>query len=299
MKKFFVIFALITFAISQKIDNGAPPVCTFNFNGTTYSLTSTWYQYQSDFESWWIFNPCDSPNSINIDNGEKIEEMKAGAYFNQGENSYNRGYANDAVWNMEIAGSIISPIFITMIKENGTEANPACLEGKYETHLYFFCEDTDEAFVALIGESDCAAYFEIFSNDACIESPRHRRVFILSVPLLGAIACASFICCCICSRRRRQTKILKSNFSNVAFQPIPSANVASNSKMNNAKAPTQPVNTPYFVRPNNYIQVPRTYFFSEPQQPNQNHVVQLEEFHKENQIANDERLARELQNQLN
>jgi len=298
MNSLFFIFALITLAFSQNLGN-ARPGCTLSFNGTIYGLSSTWYKYTST-DGEWIFNPCDS--SVE-ENDEELDGMpaQAGAYFAQDDIVYNRGYANDAIWNLELVDQVPESLKITMVNPVANQANPACTTQNYYTHVYFFCGDIDaEPSVTMIDETDCEAWFEVITEDACsadLPEVRQRRVFmVMTAPLFVTIACASLLCCCICARRRRQAKILNSNFSNVAFQPIPSAHIPE-SRVNNV----QPMHVPQFARPN-HIQVPRTYFFSEQTQPifqNNGYVIPLEDFQKQNQMASDEQLAREIHNQLN
>jgi len=233
----------------------------------------------------------------------ECHKKKAGAYFNQDGETFNRGYASDAVWTMELVDSVPDSIEVTMINSNAKLANPACENENYYTYINFYCGFSEENSVNLIDETDCEAYFEVITEEACsvdlTSQVQHRRAYFMSAPIFATFFCA-IMACCICAKRRRQTRILESNFSNVAFQPIPQVNAQSTqeNRFNNARVANPTIQNSHFTRPN-HINVPRTHFFSQQQSVSpikSNQFVALEEYQ---QILNDERMARDLENELN
>jgi len=152
---------------------------------------------------------------------------------------------------------------------------------------------SDDKFTTITVNSTEACQTEIwYGDDGDYESNTVRIdggfLFFALVFLVGA--CCSLCCCCCLARRRRVQRnkdIAMKQFSNIAFQPIPSANKGNVTGVHQQTVPL-PAYNPYLVQQPQFVY----YYPHQQQQQVQPPIVPLQV------VDNDEKLAKELQAQF-
>lgn len=235
---------------------------------------------------------------------------------------HNRGSTSTAQWaDIQNDDTGLTVIF---------SADDTCNEGEpIKTVINYICsEDYDDiqlnedgVYITIDNAKTCFVTVNVYTEEACAESSvpedgqydgnnyydgnwdvhhssSYGLVFtpfltfglLLTITVLFTCLC----CCCMIRRRRRcQNKaIAMKQFSNIAFQPIPS----THSTINKAQPTSQFVNIPSY---NPYVtqqnQQPQYVYYYPDQQQN---VVPLENFNQDSQVVSDEQLAKELQSQF-
>jgi len=186
---------------------------------------------------------------------------------------------------------------------------------EYQTYNTFTSISCDETVNDIVFDSveinNCTVIAYARSIAACpitvyIETEHVIRIpFLFFVVIMVAIVCS--ISCCIrcCIRQRRNNRILKQNlemvkYSNVAFQPLPQVAIQMMPRSPMTMPNPMPFVVPSAPQPMMYgnQQVP-VYPFPHPYVAQQQQLQQLAVTQPQSQIEADEKLARELQRQLN
>jgi len=153
---------------------------------------------------------------------------------------------------------------------------------------------SDDKFTTItVNSTDACQSTEVWYVDADYESNTVRIdggfLFFALVFLVGAV-CSLCCCCCLARRRRvqRNKDIAMKQFSNIAFQPIPSVNRGNVTGVHQQTTVPLPAYNPYLVQ-----QQPQfVYYYPHQQQQVVPPVVPLQT------VDNDEKLAKQLQAQF-
>lgn len=270
--------------------------------------TNHWMNGTDDNGHTWFWKVCDDGS---IDNTPQCPKNSSVCIQTKNGKSENRGTTSTALWS-DIEGEQ-SGVEVVFGSEDVCSFDDS---EEIKTVIDYVC-GTDATPTVTITSKGCFTQITVVTVEACAETeytedgeyypgedgdlneavetiiitPFLTFGLLLTITVLFTCLC----CCCIIRRRRCQKKaIAMRQFSNIAFQPIPSTHSVINKQqpISNQQIP-MPSYNPYVVPQNGQ---PQFVYFYPGQQQNQ---VPLETFSvQDTQIDSDEKLAKELQSQF-
>jgi len=226
--------------------------------------------------------------------------------FNTKDTLVNIGTTSTQLWSDAPSGS-----------ENGVEsvfgAEGSCQEGgdSIKTVIDYVCEYGSETSTMVVTDQ-CFTTITVYSEDACptdgdlvdfdddmdysdSEEVIYIPFFSFGALLSMAVVCVCLMCCCCMRRRKCQQRksIAMKQFSNQAFQPIPTNVVKQSVPMMQPNQVPLPSYNPYVVQqPQQFV-----YYYPSQFQQQQHPIVKLDQV--DQQLVSDEKLAKDLQDQFN
>jgi len=283
MMKVLVVLVALVYAAAGNYQDDCQYIST---DGEVYSLNyfGGWINKTATNGDQWFINPC--PSFI-WDTQPCPQDASVCVTSSQGVTSI-RGLKNSSLISDAAVG--------TQGVEVMYSSPDVCSSGvNYKTVIEFVCVQSDDSWT-IVDDNLCTVTHTIQSSDACpishvyldgdmpssyVVIEAEHAAFQMFFILIALISCCCLMCCC-CLRRRRCQKakaIQMQQFSNVAFQPIPSA---QQSLKATEMAPSY---NPYVAQPQ--------YFYYYPTQQEMHEAVPLDT------ISSDEKMAKELQAQFN
>lgn len=266
--------------------------------------TNHWMNVTDSNGQTWFWKVC---NDATVDNTPFCPTNSSVCIQTKNGKPENRGTTSTAQWSeIDENQSGIEVVF-------GSDQTCSFDETEeVKTVIDYVCGTGDKPTISIVAKG-CFAQIMVVTEEACAESdydddmdgsedgfyydqdevetiiitPFLTFGLLLTITVLFTCLC----CCCIIRRRRCQKKaIAMRQFSNIAFQPIPSTHSTVNKQ--------QPINqqfpsyNPYVVPQNGQPQF--VYYY-----PGQQMQVPLETFsNQDTQVDSDEKLAKELQSQF-
>jgi len=271
--------------------------CTYtNSEGSQFDFSQFggWLNF-TDGDSTWFINPCPQSVEFAVDDNvcAQIDGATLCKVLGDGKVSV-RGQDNSSLWSDYTS----SGVEVMYSSEEACYIDPLnAASSNYKTAIDFVCDVQNEmlASASIDNKADqCSlttitiqtyyacpviyedsAHFEIETYDATVS-------FGFFVPIIAFIVALFVCCCCCCARRRRcrQQRICQQQFSNLAFQPVPSSTQATRPAVNGASF-------------NPYVPQPQYYYYY-PTQQTVHQQVPLENMPV---ATSDENMARQLQAQ--
>jgi len=250
----------------------------------------------TDGESTWMINPCpqyimnsDETNICAESNGALCKVLPDGKISVRGQD-------NSSLWSDY--GTVGVEVMYASEEDCYIDPLDIASTSTYKTAIEFVC-DSSNFMSAVVSQDEkdkcslvtitinsylaCARDSEILIDPIDPEVSGEHVTIGIFAPIIAFIVSFFLCCCCCCVRRRRcrQQRICKQQFSNLAFQPVPSTQATRPAAVNGA-----PFN-PYVPQPQYYYYYPTAQQTVHQQVPLENVTVDV----------SDERVARELQAQ--
>jgi len=289
MKLSVIIFIGFVCAVSSQRFESNTCVYYSSNNDVYYGLANFngWINYTTTAGDVWYVNPCPdfSYYSSPCPEGSSICLISNGVLSI-------RGLVNGSVFSDSVEGSSKG---VEIMEATNEPCTKEADDGNYKTVVEFICESEQDHWTVIVEE--CVVTLNIHTSNACplitydgpgFEDHPVERVVVIPwlFMLLSALAFIACMCCCCCASRRRRCqqakKIQMQQFSNVAFQPIPST------QQSKTVSSTLPSFNPYVAQPQYF------YYYPTQQAQAQQPIVPLESM---SVASSDEIMAKELQAQ--
>jgi len=298
MNKVWILLAFVLCAFAQDSEPCTYLATDGSFYDFGYLNDGNWLQVTDENNNVWNVNLCpeedeESCGQLNttvcetISSTEVLRGMTSTASYSDSPNGANQG--------VEIIFSADS--FKTVVE---LVCNPTLDESEANIKIQT-ASDNSMATITIESFQGCPLTDDIFEDshedddedDQSSFNTKKKFHSVLIFPLVAGLIVFCCACCCCLIRRRRcnqQRQCQFKNFSNAAFQPIPQSSAPSQSPNSSVmfnpymSQPMQTMNQVYYYNPSTEAYVP-----SSPSQ------VPL----TTSQVQEDERLARQIQAQLN
>jgi len=249
-----------------------------------------WYNGTDDNGNIWFFRSCVVNTTSHCPDGSSVCFVdQKGVINNRGSTStalfsdyqsedYLSGY--EIIFGVESDSSIKTVVDFVCMNDNETKVSVST-DGQFTTITVYSNSNCPSA-----SYGDDMIYWESYQSF-------FSRFFFTILLSCCCIALLPICCCCIRRRRcQRNKNIAMKQFSNIAFQPIPSVRP----NIQSVQQPNIPIPTynPYVQQQPQFVY----YYPSQQQQQQQHQQIPLQEIHPVVQLNDDEKLAKQLQAQF-
>jgi len=271
-----------------------------------YSSNSDWYQFVmlgSDNNGWlngtdstgavWYFRicdqdydnewtPCPTDSSVCVSSNGQTQNRGSTASVQFSDTPYPETYGFEVIFGAQEDK-----------QDYKTVIEFVCGWGLPEPVVTFQLDDT---YTTIIVNTTDACPETIDVTNPTAEIRVDVGFLFFSLLMLVGLVCSLCCCCCLVRRRRcqRNKDIAMKQFSNVAFQPIPSGRTQATSTTIQQHTVPLPAYNPYLIHPQ---QQQQQFVYYYPSQ-NQQQQVQVPSTSSTVHVDDDERLAKQLQAQF-